>query len=804
MRTCSLRKLVSTTSLLALGASALGAAAFIAPTSAQAAEDDDVIVVTARRREESLQDTPVAVSAFDANTLERRQIEATVDLDKITPSLQFTSYGQLSGNNSAAVVFIRGVGQIDPTPAVDPGVGIYIDEVYMGRAVGGALDFGDIENVQVLRGPQGTLFGRNTIGGAVLVTSRDPADVFGGSARVKVGEDNLVELFGSLDIPIADGLAARVSAGGRQRDGYVVRSFDGQDLGDENMYTLQGVVQWDASPDFELTVRGDYTNEDENGSPFVFAEINENAPVPAIVSVVAGCPGATIPFGPFAPGDPEFGAPNVPLIDDARCANDFYEMGEFVNGGSADVYSTFEGGGVSATAEWDVSDAVALKSITAFRSIEWTGSRDADNTPFTILTTQYASESDQFSQELQATFELDQLHGVAGLYYFDEETDDDVNVPLSFPPAPPLIARMLGGGVGSRDRQFVNLTTESTALFTEWTYDFNDALSLSGGLRYTDETKGMQGTIFNIFDASDPDPSPLPTLATSEGGSLFIFNRPFEESFNALTGSARAQYRWSDTLMTYVSFTQGFKSGGFNQRYNTPTADDPTTAANETNLPRTFDEETVDTWELGFKSDLTDDLRLNGAVFMSDYQDMQLIFREGVIPLLFNAGDASIDGAELEFAYSPASGLIIDGGVSYLDAQFDRISTFSNPALTATVTLDSELPYTPNWQANIGGAYTFATGTRFDVTPRINVSYTDDFFFDVGNTASVSHPASTVVDGAVALEDEAGGWTLTLSVDNLTDELYPLQGNSSLGTLGYAEIIYARPRTWAVEVSKTF
>src|SRR5690606_14415456 len=248
------------------------------------------IVVTARRREESLQDVPVAVTALTAEALERRQIRSTTDLDRVTPSMQFTSYGQLSGNNSAAVVFIRGVGQIDPTPAVDPGVGIYVDDVYMGRSVGGAMDFFDIENIQVLRGPQGTLFGRNTIGGAVLINTVVPGDEFEGRIQGRVGDDSLWEDFGAATLPASEDLSFRLAMGARQRDGYVTRVYDGQDLGNEDILSLRGTMRWDLSDDMQLIAKAYYSRQDENGAPFVFKGINTSAPVPAIVSVAAGCP----------------------------------------------------------------------------------------------------------------------------------------------------------------------------------------------------------------------------------------------------------------------------------------------------------------------------------------------------------------------------------------------------------------------------------------------------------------------------------------------------------------------------------
>src|SRR3569832_679656 len=261
------------------------------PKSAESgAETLEEVMVTARRRAESLQDTPVAVTALSADSLQRQQVISTTDLDKVAPNIQFHSYGTLTGNNSAAQVIIRGIGQTDATPAVDPGVGVYIDDVYMGRAVGAAMEFRDIANVQILRGPQCTLFGRNTIGGAVLLTTNQPGDDAGNSVRVGLGEDNLREAFGAFDIPLGGLWSSRLALGFKQRDGYVKRVFDGKDLGDEDMRTGQAAVRWNPSETFDVTLRGDYTKEDENGSPFVFRAMNEAATFVGAASIAAGCP----------------------------------------------------------------------------------------------------------------------------------------------------------------------------------------------------------------------------------------------------------------------------------------------------------------------------------------------------------------------------------------------------------------------------------------------------------------------------------------------------------------------------------
>ncbi|MGV3556476.1 MAG: TonB-dependent receptor [Croceibacterium sp.] len=785
-----------------LGGCALiaGAVAIVAgpPASAQdeaepveqadADQQGNAIVVTARRREESLQETPVAISAFSAETLDERQVQTTQDLERITPSLQFKPAGQLSGNSASSVVFIRGIGQLDPTAAVDPGVGIYIDEVYVGRAVGGTIEFGDIASVEVLRGPQGTLFGRNTIGGAILVRTREPEfGEFSGRARFRVGTDDLYEGFAALNIPLTDTAAARVSGGFRKRDGYVIRAFDGLDLGNEDVTTLNAAFRWEPVSSFEISLRADYTKRDENGAPFTFAGINERAPIPAIVSVAAGCPGATMPF----PGTPSPGAPNVPMINDSRCANDFYDMGPFTNGGTADVLSTSEIWGVSGTARYELTDDFTLKSITAYRSTESRGIRDADNTPFVIITTDVGAESKQFSQELQLQYDSGPVSAIIGGYYFDEGTFERATVPLAFPPSPPVIASLLAGGPGSRDLQYSDLETRSLAAFGEVSVDVTDRLELSGGLRYTEDRKTYQGTVMNLFPATLPDPNPLPTLAIPEGGPLFIYDEPNRETFTALTGSASARYEVTDWLNAYLSYSRSFKSGGFNTRYNAPPPGF---------VPVPFDEETVDSYEIGTKMDFGA-ATLNLAAFQADYTDIQLIFRQGVVPLLFNAGEARIRGFEAEASYRPLGGLVFDAAISILDDEIRTITAV--PGATATVAPGDDLPLTPSFQGNFGIGYEFEFGGRYTLTPRFDGSYSSKVVFITGSVPEIEQEAYFVGNASLKLGID-DRWAITGGVNNLFDERYLIQGNASLGTLGYAERIYARPRNWYLQVSAEF
>lgn len=764
------------------------------PTEPVQATDPAIeeVVVTARRRDENLQDTPIAISAFSAQVLEQRQILQTQDLERITPSLQFKPAGQLSGNSASSVVFIRGVGQVDPTAAVDPGVGVYLDEVYLGRAVGGAIDFGDIAGVEVLRGPQGTLFGRNTIGGAILVRTREPElGVFNGRGRLRLGDDALREGFLALNLPLTTTMAARVAGGFRNREGYVIRAYDGKDLGNENGISLNGALKWEPSAAFKTFLRADYSRRKENGAPFVFAGINEQAPVAAIASVAAGCPGATIPFAPIAPGNPRFGAPNVPLINDVRCANDFQARGDFVNGGNAPVMSMSKVWGVANTATLQLSDALLAKSITAYRRTDSRGIRDADNTPLTLITTDVASNSKQFSQELQLQADLGNISGIVGGYYFHETTDERATVFLAFPPSPPVIGSLLAGGPGSRDLQVSRLKTDSLAAFGEVTWSPTDRLELTGGLRYTTDKKYYQGTVLNLFPATQPDPDPLPTRATTQGGPLFIFNTPNRRKFSALTGSASAQYRWNDAISTYVSFARSFKSGGFNTRYNAATAN---------NLPVPFADEKVTSYEAGVKTNIGR-LRFNVAAFNANYDDIQLIFRQGVVPLLFNAGKARIRGLEAEANYRTSFGLTFDGGLSLLDDKIKSITPI--PGATATVTPNDDLPFTPEVQANFGVGYKFALDNGMSITPRFDGSYTSKLTFITGSIPLIEEDGYFVGNGSLALRLK-NGVEFTAGVNNIFDERYLIQGNASLATLGYAERIFARPRNWFVQVSGSF
>jgi len=745
------------------------AAAFgsLAPAFGQAVTDAgfmlEEIIVTARRVEENLQDTPVAITALTGAALEQRQIFSTEDLDQVTPNLQFTNDTTLAGNNSSSVIFIRGIGQTDPTATVDPGVGLYIDDVYMGQSVGGTLDFRDIAGVQVLRGPQGTLFGRNTIGGAIVLTTQDPGDEFGGDYRFQVGSDSLTDAFIALDVPGSDGFRSRFTFGARNRDGYVTRILTGEDLGDTSTYTATGKLIWTPRDALELKAQFDFTRSDENGNPFVFAASNESATFQRVASADAGCPGIA--------GD-WTALPAVPMINDDRCANDFQNKGPYNNNGTYALESKLENWGASLHVNYAIDELWALKSVTSYRSLTWEGIRDADNTPLTILHTDYDSDGDQFSTELQLLYGDDGLRGVAGIYYFEEEIDDIVFVQLNTP-AP--------GVQADSDNNITE--NDSWALFTQWTFDVNDRMALTLGGRYTEDTKG---SIPDQFNYADPSAKYLPV-------------RLYQESFDAFTANAALTYHWSDNVMTYLSYAEGYKGGGWNSHFNRPQSPE------EQALFQKFDQEEAETFEIGFKLDLlAETLRLNGAVFSTDYKDLQFTYRVGVAPYLANAGKASIDGIELEATWVPNRAWMIQGGVGSLDTSIDTLRAIAGTGIG--VSIGNALPFSPELQANVGVGYTGALNNGAVITPRLDLAYQDRTFFDANNTLEIAQLKSvTVANLSVGYAPASVNWRVVAGVNNATDELYPTGGNSSLTTgSGYAEIAYARPREFFVSFRNEF
>lgn len=722
-------------------------------TPARALEE---VVVTARRREESLQDAPISITAFSAADLDVRGVTQLVDLNRYTPNLMIQNNPGNGSSTSAAAVYIRGIGQDDFAPSVEPGVGIYVDGVYLARTVGALLDVLDVESIEVLRGPQGTLFGRNTIGGAISVTTKKPESAWGGFGEVTVGSDQRLNGRGALNVPLTESLFGRISIGSFNQDGYVKREFDGSELGDDDTLSGRVALRWLATDDLEINVSADATRDRESGAPYVISAIqydNFNSFVTLNNVLATG--------DPFSCYTPE-------QLDNPACYNDRYLLGPHRTAGTYQQFSDLDVWGVGLTADYDAG-AVQLKSITAYRDLDSKFARDADGSDLRIAHLYDSLTQHQFSQELQALGNGlgDRLNWIVGLYYF-EESGDNVNL-VEFVPA-----NLTSGGA---------FATKSWAAFSQATFDVTDRLSVTAGLRYTDEEKDFTPDQYITAVHVPPQILPLPP------GTPLLPHTKETISASEVTPLITASFEWTPDAMTYLSYSEGFKSGGFTQRVFPPEASIPT-----------FEPEYVQVYELGFKvTALADRLRVNGAAFHTVYDDLQVLTANltRVGPFIANAAQAEIDGCELEVAAIPADGWQIQLGVGYLDPQYKEIE---DGALE--ISTDNEFRRISEWTLSgaISKDLSLAGGV---LTPRVDWSYRSSYFNDAANTPELETEGQQLVSLRLTWERTRDGLSFALGVDNLLDDEYMSNGFLQ-PNFGMIESMYDRGLQWNFRARKSF
>jgi len=753
------------------------------------------VQVTARKVAENLQDTPVSVAVHSGVELEMQQVHNVERLGYFTPNLQLSPVAAASGHNAAATIFMRGIGQTDFIPSTDPGVGLYVDGLYYARTVGASLDIMDIERIEVLRGPQGTLFGRNTIGGAILVHTHQPNKAFGGRIKAKVSNDNGRELLLNLNAPITETLSSRFVLARRLRDGYVTRISDGLDLGDDDTLSARARFSWSPEESTQVSLALDYSTEDENGAPQVFNSINTSALFPIYVSINAGCPGASLVDG-------------VPENRDPRCANNQYQaLGPYKVNSNGALASELDTYGIMLAARQQIAWA-ELSAVLGYRRSDWFADRDADNTPLTILHTRNDVAHRQYSGEINISGDAyaGRLHWLMGVYYFQEEADEDYPV---FLPEPQVGA----------NNTAVDLEIDSRAVFGQLSVDLTSRLNITAGLRVTREKKHalpingaeLTGPGYNVANPLSSAPScmamALPDACIQLApGELLYDPVPNRRSDTATTPLLNLSYRWPEQIMGYISYAEGFKSGGFSTRISRPVPS-PKAPTGREFLPE-YDSEIAKTTEIGLKSTLLDgNLLINVALFKTEYKDVQLVARKGIAPVLLNAGEADIEGLELEWEYLPLPKLRINGGVGIARAEYSKLeSALSAPDADplGAIDLDNELAHTPKFTASLGMIYA-VNGQWGTLTPRLDLTYQSKIFFDAQNTEAIAQPSYTLLNAALSYRPPQQAWKVTLAGYNLTDERYRVAGNSSLHTAsGYAESTYARPREWSLAVEYQF
>lgn len=768
-----------------LAGACLPSVATFAQESGGSVNKFDEIVVTARRREEALQDVPIAITTISAAEIERRQIDTIAQISESVPNLTYQTGAPTGTGASTPSVFIRGIGSSETSLGTEPGVGLYVDDVYIARSVGSMLDLVDPQSVQILRGPQGTLFGRNSVGGAILVRSRTPGDEFGGWVEVEAGTHDRADARFSLDVPVSESLRTNISGMSANRDGYV-KSSDSKAMGNIDRYAGRLALEWNASPDLLVSFAADVMHADETAMPGVLLGLVDTIPgtqflpggpfpsdIFAISNNSAACGGASTQANSGNPAciDQQY------ILGPSRTAGGYQAETDIFDSQGSRPYgniATTDVWGTSLHLEWAITPTLTVKSITAYRDLDAYWVSNSDHTPNPGIETKNDQDQTQFTHEFQLLGESDRFNWVIGAFYLAED-GDALNV-VAFPG---VIFRSGGG-----------FSTDSAAVFAQGIYKILPALELTAGVRYTDETKSYDTLTNQEVIGVLADPVNRVWLDFRDTPIPFVTGPTPDLDSTETTPLVSLAYHFNDDLMTYASFARGYKSGGYEQRLTpgVPYA------------PR-FEPESVDTYELGVKSSLADGrMQLNGAIFYSDYSDMQISVIDGPAPTITNAGDATLKGAELELSFRPADDLNISAFAGYLDADYDRLSP---RALASGISLASRLPNTSEWQYGASISYEFALSEGLTLRPHLDWSYRSSLELDAAGEPLLHQPGYSLVNAVLTLTPPNERWAISLSGRNLTDEEYLVAGLAQYN-IGEIEGQYARPREWALSLKYRF
>jgi len=830
------RALLASASILAITTPASAQTSAPPPAAApQAAEQGTEsqssvadIVVTAQFRAQRLQDTPISITAVGAAELEAKSQTNLAQMADAAPNVSLKPQGASFGPSITAS--IRGIGQNDFNPAYEPGVGIYIDDVYYPQLTGAVFELLDLDRVEILRGPQGTLAGRNAEGGAIKLYSKRPSGDGGGFVEVNYGIRNRIGIRAAADFGITDTLAVRISGVAKQQDGFVDRIDYGcanpgsgipstrsagdctiSKLGGVGYQAIRAILAWEPTDKLDVTLIGDYTRDEHTIAGEVLldtAAINSPNTNPApgipydnrfICGRYCNYIGTGQPAGVWTPPIPvdPFGAAGTPLA--ATQGTD---------------RSLYKGWGVSGQVNYALSDAFKLTSITGYRSFDTKFDSDDDLSPANTNFGRNSLENWSFSQEVRLNMDLsDSLNGTVGGYYFKQKSTYDSFQDIRYVAVYPL-----------QFRQPDPTKAEAKAVFAHLSWKPIDRLTLSGGLRYTSETKDQ--TYFRLnYDGSVNrflDPVGVAYGIGYSGADTLDYNGNGNttETVTALSGltahySAKrwdyrvaADYRLTDSLMVYGSVSTGFKGGGSNPRPFT------------TQQVIAFRPEKLTAYEIGFKSDFFNRrVRLNASAFINDYVDIQIpVLTCPTAPCAarLNAGDARVKGFEAELSAYPIDGLAIDASISYLD--FKYIASSLDPAATSPTVpggtnpggvSPTDPPASPPWKFSVGAQYKIDLDKAGSLTPRFDVTYEDKKYGgpSVVNGERILNfvPAYTLANARITWQNADEDLDVSFEVTNLFDKYYLLSVLDLRGAGGgVRKGRPGNPREWAVTVKKKF
>ncbi|WP_324261051.1 TonB-dependent receptor [Altererythrobacter sp. H2] len=765
-----------------IGALALG---LTTPALAQdsgdsGAESDGLgmIVVTAQKRSENIQDVPIAISAVGSEFLESRGIDSIDKLGTLAPNVKIE---RAPASKSISQIAIRGSVTINPAITWEPAVGLYLDGVYIAKAQGSIFDVADLERIEVLRGPQGTLYGRNALAGAVNLITKKPSGEAGGLAEVTYGSFDEMRLRGVIDLPQMGAFSAKVSGQYRKRDGLI-------DLAPNNPSGRNSTDSID-SGSFMVQLRAEIADNVTADYTYDYSKMSQTPPFSQLLRVNRNGDPRDI----FDPNGPSyaFGGAFFPL--------DTIANPDRVTSASIDApaYERSRSYGHALTLTVGLGDA-EIKSITAYRDMAWADGLDLDGSPFPVAFTQRISDYNAFSQELQLTGQAfdDALSYVLGGFYFKEQAET-LNPQTYF-----------GGGVDLDSNYGSN--TEAYALYAQLDYKLTEALKLTLGARYTHERKDISRFFRVNFDPANGILAPL-VVADLPYGSI-----P-DATYNNFSPAVTLAYKASENVNVYARFARGFKSGGFNGETNVfaaPTAACPSGALE---LCSPYRPEKVDTFEVGLKSQLFDNrVVLNVAAFRDERKDMQLsVFTAttGAASIIQNAAAARIQGLEFETVIRPVDALTINASLAFLDSDYKRFIDGG-----VDVSNNRAFPHAPKTTAAIGADLRVAEGDWGKFNLYADLSYSSSYFtFPYALTApaasdqvagSSKSAGRTIVNlRATVAEIPLGGVDADLSVfvRNLTEEDNPsnfIDFGPGFGgiLLGY----FPEPRTFGVTAGVKF
>jgi iron complex outermembrane receptor protein len=814
--------------LLQSSATCVGIALTVGSVGAQAQETTeqgtlDEIIVTSEFREASLQETPIAITAITGDLLDIRGQTNLYEVANQAPNVTLKRGGQA---RSGMIAFIRGVGQYDFIAAVEPGVGVYVDDVYYAQLTGSLLELLDVDRVEVLRGPQGTLAGRNSIGGAVKMYTKQPGEDHGGYLRVGFGNYEQVDFRGAGDMTlIEDRLYARVSGAGKSRDGYVKvldygcthpgsgvptnRGGKGCEIGRQGeLQYATGRLQlrWIANDDIEIGFDADYLDDKSGMPPGVATYADRTAieanPANATITLVNPADGTVtfyrghnyVPYGPYHnPGDPI----NDPYVSYATVA-DYGEM--YMNTNPTvtapvswkpsvlEPRNYITQWGTALTFDWNISDTLSFASISSYREYDTRSTWDEDASPVALNQLDNRLDNWQFTQEFRLNGTAGPLDYTLGAFYLDQNSHYEARVTLNYA----LIDFIHGPDPTPADTK---------AGFAHVAWHLTDNLTVSGGVRYSQEYKGYTHHRHNP-DGTD--------IIGGPPGSQFNWRLAGIEGLTAEFEDDRTDWRLAasfdltDNSMVYGSASTGYKGGGVNPRPFFP------------QQLKTFDSEELTSYELGWKSDLFDNtLRLNVAGFFTEYDNIQLVLKQCENPFVpvtgigppclkpANVGDAEIKGVEVEATWYLTDDFLVDVSASTLDFEYVTVDPLAFSSIEIAP-LDMITPYTPEDKWSLGAQYSFPETGLGNFLVRVDGSYMSDIYTDPANRSVNQIDGYTLVNAVLRWDAPDDAWRIEAQWLNLTDEVYYIDAYDVHDSQGTVLMQPGLPMTWNLSFQRNF